>query len=83
MHFKAYPGVKPGIDDPNSYGSGYFYSRQSNPTRGSFERALANVEGGAHCSAFSSGLAASQAVLQLLDSGDNVIALVSKCRQEW
>eukprot|EP00428_Durinskia_dybowskii_P071541 CAMPEP_0170389868 /NCGR_PEP_ID=MMETSP0117_2-20130122/18842_1 /TAXON_ID=400756 /ORGANISM="Durinskia baltica, Strain CSIRO CS-38" /LENGTH=389 /DNA_ID=CAMNT_0010645875 /DNA_START=100 /DNA_END=1269 /DNA_ORIENTATION=- len=72
---QAYPGKKPGIDDPSSYGNGYFYSRQSNPTRGLFERALAATEDAKHCAAFSSGLAASQSVIQLLNSGDHVIAL--------
>jgi cystathionine gamma-lyase len=72
---QAYPGKKPGIDDANSYGAGYFYSRQSNPTRGIFERALASTEDAKHCSAFSSGLAASQSVIQLLNTGDHVIAL--------
>mmetsp|Transcript_6602 Transcript_6602/g.12814 ORF Transcript_6602/g.12814 Transcript_6602/m.12814 type:complete len:415 (-) Transcript_6602:332-1576(-) len=72
---QAYPGKKPGVDDPSSYGAGYFYSRQSNPTRGLFERALAATEDAKHCSAFSSGLAASQSVIQLLNSGDHVIAL--------
>ena len=72
---QAFPGKKPGIQDPASYGNGYFYSRQSNPTRGTFERALASTEGSKHCAAFSSGLAASQAVIQLLNSGDHVIAL--------
>eukprot|EP01038_Epipyxis_sp_PR26KG_P009280 gene9280-12502_t len=72
---QSYPGVKPGIDDPNSYGSGFFYARQANPSRGSFERALAEVENAKHCSAFSSGLAATQAIVQLLSSGSHVIAL--------
>jgi len=72
---QAYPGKKPGIEDPASYGNGYFYSRQSNPTRGTFERALASAEGAKHCAAFSSGLAASQSAIQLLNSGDHVIAL--------
>jgi cystathionine gamma-lyase len=72
---QAYPGKKPGIDDPSSYGNGYFYSRVANPTRGIFERALASAEGAKHCNAFSSGLAASQAAINLLNSGDHVIAL--------
>lgn len=72
---QPFPGVKPGLDDPNSYGGGFFYSRQNNPTRATFERALASVENAKHCSAFSSGLAATQAVIQTLKSGDHVIAL--------
>ena len=30
---QPFPGVKPGLDDPNSHGTGYYYSRQANPTR--------------------------------------------------
>lgn len=71
---QSYPGVKPGIDDLNSYAEGYAYSRISNPTRGCLERALAAVEGSEYCATFSSGQAASQAVIQLLHSGDHVIA---------
>ena len=52
---QEYPGVKPGRDDPNSYGNGFFYSRQANPTRGAFERALAATERANFCCAFSSG----------------------------
>jgi cystathionine gamma-lyase len=72
---QSYPGKKPGIDDPNSYGTGYFYSRQANPTRGAFERALAQIEHGKFACAFSSGLAACHAVANLLNSGDEVLAL--------
>lgn len=72
---QPFPGVKPGKDDPNSYGEGYFYSRQSNPTRGALERALAVVEEGQFCSVFSSGLASFQSVIQLLEAGDHIIAL--------
>ncbi len=72
---QSYPGVKPGMDDPNSHGTGFFYSRQANPTRGALERALAAVEDADYASVFASGLAASQAVIQLLNSGDHVIAL--------
>lgn len=72
---QSYPGKRPGYDDPNSHGQGYFYSRVMNPTRGSLERALASVEDAKHSACFSSGLAATQAVIQLLKSGDEVIAL--------
>jgi cystathionine gamma-lyase len=74
-YIQSYPGVKPGMDDPNSHGGGFFYSRQANPNRGALERALATVEDAEYASAFSSGLAASQAVMQLLNAGDHVIAL--------
>ena len=72
---QATPGQNPGMDDPNSYGKGYYYSRVSNPTRGALERALAVAENAAHGIAFSSGLAASNAVISLLKTGDHVLAL--------
>ncbi len=53
---------------------GYEYARTSNPTRQALERALAALEGGTHGFAFASGLAALDAVLKLLKSGDHVIS---------
>jgi cystathionine gamma-lyase len=53
---------------------GYEYSRSQNPTRQAYERCVADLEGGSHGFAFASGLAAMAAVLELLDSGDHVIA---------
>eukprot|EP01032_Pedospumella_encystans_P008546 gene8546-10131_t len=72
---QSFPGVKPGVNDPNSYGEGWYYSRQNNPTRGAFERGLAATEDAKHCCAYASGLAAAQATVQLLSAGDHVIAL--------
>ena len=54
---------------------GFDYSRTNNPTRQAFERLLAELEGGAHGIAFSSGLAAVDAVLKLLSAGDEIIAV--------
>jgi cystathionine gamma-lyase len=53
---------------------GFEYSRSQNPTRFAYERCVANLEGGARGFAFASGLAATATVLDLLDSGDHVIA---------
>ena len=53
---------------------GYEYSRTGNPTRTAFEKALASLEEAAYGLAFSSGVAATDAVLSLLSSGDHVIA---------
>lgn len=72
---QSYPGVKPGMEDPNSHGGGYYYSRQANPTRGALERAMAVLEHGKHSCVFSSGLAASASIIQLLKTGDHVVAL--------
>ena len=69
------PGVRPGKDNLNSFGQGYFYSRFANPTRGALERALAATENSKACFVFSSGMAAISTTIQLLKSGDHVIAL--------
>jgi cystathionine beta-lyase/cystathionine gamma-synthase len=55
--------------------SGYVYSRWSNPTRLALEKALAAMEQGTNAKAFSSGLAAVGAVINLLSSGDHVVAV--------
>lgn len=53
---------------------GYEYSRTGNPTRRALEDCLAALENGASGLAFSSGMAATDAVLHLLSSGDHVLA---------
>ncbi|MGH8015772.1 MAG: trans-sulfuration enzyme family protein, partial [Candidatus Zixiibacteriota bacterium] len=55
--------------------SGYVYSRWSNPTRNAVERAMATLEGGTDAYLFSSGLGALNAILNLLHSGDHIIAV--------
>jgi len=54
--------------------AGYDYSRSKNPTRTALEQNLASLENGASGHAFASGLAATGAVLNLLKSGDHVVA---------
>lgn len=53
---------------------GFEYARSQNPTRFALERALATIENGKHGLAFSSGVAATDAVIKLLQPGDEVIA---------
>ncbi|UCE25511.1 MAG: PLP-dependent transferase [Candidatus Zixiibacteriota bacterium] len=55
--------------------SGYVYSRWSNPTRQALETALATLESGRHGYAFASGLAAQNAVMNLLRPGDHVVSV--------
>lgn len=55
--------------------AGYVYSRSANPTRRALEQTLASLENGTHGMAFSSGLAAMNAVLNLLETGDHVVAV--------
>lgn len=54
---------------------GFEYSRSHNPTRFALERSIAALEHGTHGYAFASGMAATATILELLDSGDHVIAL--------
>ena len=53
---------------------GWEYSRSHNPTRDAYEKCLANIEGGIRGFAFASGMAATSTILELLDSGDHVVA---------
>ena len=52
---------------------GYEYARTRNPTRDAVQANLAALEGAAHGIAFASGLAATQAILELLDGGDHLV----------
>jgi cystathionine beta-lyase/cystathionine gamma-synthase len=52
---------------------GYEYARTQNPTREALERNVASLESATHGLAFGSGLAALDAVLKLLKSGDHVV----------
>jgi len=78
---KAYGAVMPPIYQTSTYAQttpgghqGYEYSRTHNPTRKALEQALASIEEGAHGLAFASGLAAMDAVLKLLQPGDEVLS---------
>jgi cystathionine gamma-lyase/cystathionine beta-lyase/cystathionine gamma-lyase/homocysteine desulfhydrase len=53
---------------------GYEYARTQNPTRSALEANLAAIEGGKAAFCFASGMAATAAVLTLLQSGDHVVA---------
>ena len=52
---------------------GYEYARSQNPTRTALEAAFAAIENGKFGLAFSSGVAATDAVIKLLSPGDEVI----------
>ena len=53
---------------------GYEYSRTGNPTRTALENALSSIENGSYGLAFASGLASIDAVMKLLEPGDEVIS---------
>ena len=74
----TYVQTSPGVH------SGYEYTRSHNPTRYALERCIARLEGSTLTEdqdpsfggfAFSSGMAAIGAVLELLDSGQHVVAM--------
>jgi cystathionine gamma-synthase len=52
---------------------GYEYARSQNPTRERLERAIAALEGGRHGIAFASGSAATAAIAELAEQGDEVV----------
>ena len=53
---------------------GYEYSRTGNPTRTALENSLVSIENGAYGLAFASGLASIDAIMKLLQPGDEVIS---------
>lgn len=54
--------------------TGYDYSRLQNPTREHLENTVAKMEGGKDAMAFSSGMAAITALMELFSPGDHIIA---------
>ncbi|HEY4154954.1 MAG TPA: aminotransferase class V-fold PLP-dependent enzyme, partial [Puia sp.] len=63
------------VQEAPGVNKGYDYARSNNPTRATLESLIAGLEKGATGLAFASGLAAIDAVLKLLQSGDEVIAV--------
>lgn len=62
------------VQDAPGKNKGYEYARSQNPTRKALEDALAIIENGKYGLAFSSGVAATDAVIKLLKPGDEIIA---------
>src|SRR5436309_587776 len=62
------------VQEAPAKNKGYEYARSQNPTRTVLEKALAEIENGKFGLAFSSGVAATDAVIKLLSPGDEVIA---------
>ena len=78
---KGYGAVMPPIYQTSTYSQktpgdhkGYEYSRTHNPTRSALESSFSSIEEGKFGLAFGSGLAAIDAVLKLLNPGDEVIS---------
>ena len=53
---------------------GYEYSRSANPTRKALEDCISDLEDGISGHAFASGMAATSTIIDLLDSGDHIVA---------
>lgn len=77
----AFGSVMPPIYQTSTYAQkspgqhqGYEYSRTHNPTRHLLEKSFASIENGNFGLAFGSGLAAIDAVMKLLNPGDEVIS---------
>lgn len=62
------------VQEAPGVNKGFEYARSQNPTRKKLEEALAIIENGKHGLAFSSGVAATDAVIKLLAPGDEVVA---------
>ena len=78
---KAYGAVMPPIYQTSTYAQttpgghkGFEYSRSANPTRTALENSLASIENGKYGLAFASGLSAMDAVIKLLNPGDEVVS---------
>ena len=77
----AYGAVMPPIYQTSTYAQttpgghkGFEYSRSGNPTRTALENSLASIENGNYGLAFASGLSAMDAVIKLLNPGDEVVS---------
>lgn len=62
------------VQEAPGVNKGFEYARSQNPTRKALEEAYAQIENGKYGLAFSSGVAATDAVIKLLSPGDEVIA---------
>lgn len=63
------------VQEAPGVNKGYDYARSGNPTRAVLENLIAKLEGGETGLAFSSGLAAIDAIAKLLQAGDEIVAV--------
>ena len=59
--------------EPGHNGSGFDYTRESNPTRSYLEKTVASLEGAADAIAFTSGMAAINTLFEIFAPGDHII----------
>jgi cystathionine beta-lyase/cystathionine gamma-synthase len=62
------------VQEAPGVNKGFEYARSQNPTRKALEEAMAEIENGKFGLVFSSGVAATDAVIKLLNPGDEIIA---------
>ena len=63
------------VQEAPGVNKGFEYGRSNNPTRSALENLIAQLEGGHSGFAFATGLAAIDAVIKLLSSGDEIVAV--------
>jgi cysteine-S-conjugate beta-lyase len=63
------------VQEAPGVNKGYDYARTGNPTRAALENLIAKLENGHTGAAFASGLAAIDAVIKLLEAGDEIVAV--------
>ncbi len=63
------------VQEAPGVNKGYDYARTNNPTRAALEKIIAQLEGGVAGFAFATGLAAIDAILKTLKSGDEIVAV--------
>lgn len=63
------------VQEAPGVNKGYDYGRSNNPTRAALEKIVAQLEGGKAGFAFATGLAAIDAILKTLSSGDEIVAV--------
>lgn len=62
------------VQEAPGVNKGYEYGRVTNPTRSALEANLAGLEGAKHGICFSSGVAATDAIIKCLKPGDHILA---------
>lgn len=73
ISFPIYQTASFGHLEPGHNGSGFDYSRESNPTRQQLEETVSALEGAVDTVAFSSGMAAISAFFELFRPGDHIV----------
>ena len=63
------------VQEAPGVNKGYDYARSGNPTRATLEQLIAQLEKGSTGLAFASGLAAIDAIVKLLQTGDEILAV--------